>query len=98
MTQWTWDPAKAAANLAKHRVSFELAARALDDPFLLVLPDPYPGEERWRGVGSPVSAGTPVLVVIYTESELSSDDGVGRIISARLAERHERTAYEEGKP
>jgi uncharacterized DUF497 family protein len=31
-----WDDAKAAANLAKHGVSFEQARDAFDDPFAIV--------------------------------------------------------------
>ena len=30
--QYAWDEAKAAANLAKHGISFTAAARALEDP------------------------------------------------------------------
>lgn len=37
MTIVEWDERKAARNLAKHRVSFELAATAFDDPFALAL-------------------------------------------------------------
>ena len=34
-----WDDAKAAANLAKHSVSFEQARDAFDDPFAIDLMD-----------------------------------------------------------
>jgi uncharacterized DUF497 family protein len=33
--RWTWDPEKAKANLEKHKVSFELAERALSDPLCI---------------------------------------------------------------
>ena len=46
--RWTWDFNKATRNLEKHKVSFELAEQALDDPFCLSVRDPFPDEERWR--------------------------------------------------
>ncbi len=33
--RFEWDPAKAEANLRKHGVSFETAARVFSDPFAL---------------------------------------------------------------
>lgn len=44
--RWTRDPEKAAANFEKHKVSFELAERALGDPFCISVPDPFQDEER----------------------------------------------------
>lgn len=35
-----WDAHKAAANLAKHGVSFEEAATVFSDPLSLTIPDP----------------------------------------------------------
>jgi hypothetical protein len=90
---WTWDPEKAKTNLAKHKVSFELAERALGDPLCISVPDPYPGEERWRTLGSPSVNGIVVLYVVHTWPE--DEDGAGRIISARKAEFQERREYEE---
>jgi uncharacterized DUF497 family protein len=58
--RWTWDPHKAASNLIEHRVSFELAERALDDPCAISLQNPFPDEARWRTLSSPSVAGTLV--------------------------------------
>jgi hypothetical protein len=91
--RWTWDPEKARKNLEKHKVSFELAERALGDPLCISVPDPYPNEERWRTLGSPSTDGILVLYVVHTWPE--DESGAGRIISARRAESHERTDYEE---
>ncbi|MGO8953290.1 MAG: BrnT family toxin [Rhodomicrobium sp.] len=55
--RWTWDPAKAEANLKKHKVSFELAVRVFGDPFSITVPDPCPDEERWRTIGKRSTAG-----------------------------------------
>jgi uncharacterized DUF497 family protein len=92
---WTWDNHKAAANLRKHGVSIELAARVLGDPFALSVPDPYPDEERWRTIGMPSSASSRTLFVVHTVWD--EDYSGGRIISARRALPHERKAYEDGQ-
>jgi len=92
--RWTWDPEKAKRNLAKHKVSFQLAELALGDPFGLSVRDPFSNEERWRTVGSPSTDGVVVLYVVHTWPE--TEDEEGRIISARRATREERSAYEEG--
>jgi uncharacterized DUF497 family protein len=91
--RWTWDPEKAKKNFEKHRVSFQLAERALGDPLCISVPDPYSIEERWRTIGSPSVDGIVVLYVVHTwpPDELTA----GRIISARRAESHERQEYEE---
>jgi uncharacterized protein len=91
--RWAWDPDKAQKNLEKHKVSFELAERALGDPLCLSVPDPYPNEERWRTLGSPALDGSVVLYVVHTWPE--DEFGTGRIISARRAQSHERREYEE---
>lgn len=95
--RWTWDPAKAALNLRKHGVSFDLASRVFGDPYALTLPDPYPDEDRWRTIGMPSSNSPVVLFVVHTGSDETVPDPVGRIISARRAEPHERKAYEKGQ-
>jgi len=91
--QWTWDIEKAKTNLEKHGVSFELAERALGDPFCISISDPHPDEERWRSLGSPSADEVVVLFVVHTWP--LDEEGVGRIISARRAVSHERRAYEE---
>jgi len=64
--RWTWDPEKAKTNLEKHKFSFELAARALEDPLCISVPDQYPNENRWRTLGSPSADGIVVLYVVHT--------------------------------
>lgn len=92
--RWTWDPKKARKNFEKHKVSFELAERALGDPFSISMPDPYPDEERWRTLGSPSAERSLVLYVVHTWP--SGEEEEGRIISARRATAQERFHYEEG--
>jgi uncharacterized DUF497 family protein len=91
--RWTWDPGKAKKNLEKHKVSFELAERALGDPFSITVPDPYADEERWRTLGSPSADGVVILYVVHTWP--SSEEETGRIISARRATAQERLDYEQ---
>jgi uncharacterized DUF497 family protein len=96
MIRWTWDAAKALENRRKHGVSFELAARALNDPLASSRPDPHPDGDRWQTIAAP-SASSPVLLfVVHTEPVLSDGDEEGRIISARVAEAWERRAYADG--
>ena len=85
------DPVKATINLKKHKVSFEEAASVFGDPMAYTFADPDHsfGEERWLMFG--LSRMTRVLAVIFTHRR-----GKCRIISARLATRHERKTYEEG--
>ena len=46
-----WDPAKARANLRKHRVDFADAATIFEDPRALTRDDAHPREERFVTLG-----------------------------------------------
>jgi uncharacterized DUF497 family protein len=92
--EWTWDQAKASANVQKHGVSFDLAERALGDPLAMTVPDGCLDEERWRTLCMPATGPAVVLFVVHTWPD--DTDEPGRIISARRAEPHERKIYEEG--
>jgi uncharacterized DUF497 family protein len=83
------DDAKAAANLAKRRVSFEQARAAFNDAFAIEFVDDREdyGEERLILLGMVEHR---LLFVVYTIREDSM-----RIISARAAEPHERRRYHE---
>lgn len=83
--KFEWDERKARANLGKHGVSFEQAAKVFDDPYLLEAPQAEDFEERWKAVGR---AGQKVLVVVYTERGAKL-----RIISAREADKREQKTY-----
>ncbi len=88
--RFTWDPAKAAANLRKHRVSFIEASTAFADALSITIADPdhSVSEERFVLVGR--SDRDRLLIVAHVErSDLI------RIINARLATRRERKTYEE---
>jgi hypothetical protein len=85
-----WNPRKAAANLSKHGVSFAEAITAFGDPLSMNLPDPDHSRNEHRFVVLGMSDRYRLLVVSYTERSPRT-----RIISARLAGRHERRQYEE---
>jgi uncharacterized protein len=84
-----WDPAKARANLRKHRVRFADAVTALEDTRAITIRDEGEDEERWITMGMD-SLGR-ILVVVYTWREERT-----RLISARPATRREVGQYEEG--
>ena len=87
--RFCWDSRKAASNLEKHKVSFELATFVFDDPMRLERTDAF-AEGEYRSIVMGMVKGK-LLTVIYT----ASDDDLYRIISARLATRAERHEYEQ---
>jgi len=87
---WTWDDAKSRANKRAHGLEFETAQLVFDDPLSLSRRDSYPLEIRWQTMGM---IGNVVVFVVHTWPE--TEDGVGRIISARRATARERRVYEE---
>ena len=90
---WTWDEDKNRENILKHKVSFETAILALDDPLSFMYDDPYRYEQRFRTIGM---VGNALLMVVHTwpGPDPRFDVDVGRIISARRATSHERRRYE----
>ena len=94
--RWEWDDDKNEENRHKHRISFEVAQLVFRDPLADSRPDPYPTEQRWRTIGHIQNV---VIIVIHTEPEPDyiRGEAVGRIISARKADRRERNAYAAGE-
>ena len=89
--RFEWDSTKAAANLAKHGISFEEAATAFRDPLSLTVADPDHSDEEPRFILMGETFSRKLIVVVHTERSETI-----RIISARLARRNERKAYEDG--
>jgi uncharacterized DUF497 family protein len=79
-----WDPAKDAANLAKHGIDFAAAARIFEVPHI-VNQSPFSQEDRWVAVG-PVEG--RLITVVYTRRGTTI-----RLISARRARTYERENY-----
>ena len=85
--RFEWDARKAAANLAKHGVSFEEAQTAFDDELGAYYADSL-HRERFILIGYSKEQG--LLYVVHAEVRTDSI----RIISARKATRHEKARYE----
>jgi len=88
--EFEWDEEKAAANLAKHGVSFGEAMSVFDDALYVDFydPDHSLNEHRYIIIGE--SQQRRLLIVSYTER----DDAI-RLIGAREVTRSERETYEE---
>ena len=91
MLEFEWDPDKAASNAAKHGVTFEEAATVLGDPLSLTVYDPDHSLDEDRYITMGTSMDGRLLLVSHTDR----DDRI-RIISARVATKRERKAYENG--
>ena len=85
-----WDEAKNASNKRKHGVSFEEARTAFADEFGRFMVDPDHSDEEDRFILMGMSLRLRILVVCHC---FRHGDTV-RIISARKANRLERTQYE----
>jgi uncharacterized protein len=89
--RFEWDERKAASNRTKHKVSFEEASTVFQDVRARIFDDAAHSLVEKREIIVGHSILNCVLLVSFTER--SRD--VVRIISARLASRNERRAYEE---
>jgi len=89
-----WDPNKARSNLAKHGVSFRLAASVFRDPLALTIFDSEHSEQedRWVTLGRAQNGQT--LVVVHRCRWIEPTGIKVRIISARKADRDEVRDYE----
>lgn len=86
--RFEYDPAKAAANLEKHRVSLADAEGVLQDPLAITVEDAdSEGARRFVTIG--LGGAGELLVAVYTERH-----GTHRLISARRPTRKERKQYE----
>lgn len=87
VTRYTWDPKKNKANVRRHAISFQDAARIFDGPTVEKVDDRFDyGEVRVYAIG--LVNGVEVTV-IYTDR----DNDVRHLISAWRSEPHERRNY-----
>ncbi len=87
--EFEWHPLKAAANLKKHKVSFDEAKTIFGDKNHLEVPDREHSYEESRYLAIGRSERGRVLTLIFTERATKL-----RLISARIAEPWERREYE----
>ena len=91
--RFTWDSAKAKANVAKHGVSFAEAQTVFLDERARLIEDPEHSHEEARFLLLGLSVRLRVLVVVHAYREST---GIIRIISARRATPRERQQYVRG--
>jgi len=87
---YEWDTAKNRENIRKHKVSFEQAKIALEDPCRLYFYDEAHslGEDRYVVVGNAEGR------ILFVSMAWIDEDTI-RIISARRVNRNEKEAYDE---
>ncbi|HET7772623.1 MAG TPA: BrnT family toxin [Burkholderiaceae bacterium] len=91
--KFEWDAAKAAANLRKHKVSFDEARTVFFDDFAIQFFDEAHSETEERFIMLGMSSAARLLVVCHCER---GEHEVIRIISARKATRNEAAFYQGG--
>jgi uncharacterized DUF497 family protein len=89
-----WDPKKAAANEAKHGISFEEAGTAFFDRGGIDGDDVEHSTTESRRLRLARSAAGNVLVIAYTLRSHGHEKTI-RLISARLANRKEKKRHQE---
>ena len=88
---YEWDPKRAAANLTKHKVSFDEATTVFTDPFALTFDDPDHSLDEKRFITIGTSGKQRILFLAHADR---GEDHV-RIIHARPATKTEAHAYQE---
>ena len=88
--RFEWSPRKAAANQAKHGVSFEEALTVFSDRLARIFDDEAHSDDETREIVVGHSTKRRLLLVCFTERQ----DCI-RIFSARKATKRERQDYEE---
>ena len=88
--KFEWDDNKADSNKTKHGIVFQEASTVLSDSLSVTIIDPLHPENEERLVTIGQSDKQRTLVVVHAER-----GDIIRLISARLANSHERKRYEE---
>ncbi len=90
--EFTWDFQKAESNLKKHGISFDEAVTVFEDLLAVIFDDVEHSDGERRSIIIGLSAKLRLLFVSHID-----DDHEIRIISARLATKHEQKDYETGR-
>lgn len=89
--RFEWDDEKAEKNKRKHRVSFETAIQAFNDPHRKEFFDQEHSKEEYESRFQLIGlAGARLLFVVFTETQ----DSI-RIIHARKADKRMQRMYDE---
>jgi len=89
--RFTWDPAKAEANLRKHGVSFTEAQTVFYDENAVEFYDDEHSDWEDRFLLLGISSQLRLLIICHC---YRADDGVIHLISARKATRQEASYYQ----
>ena len=89
---YEWDSDKNLENIMKHKVSFEQAIIALEDPCRLFFYDEAHSQNEDRYIVFGDAEGRILFITIVWV-----DEDTIRIISARRANRNEMEAYDENR-
>lgn len=89
--KFEWHENKAKMNEKKHGITFDEAITCFYDPYQVAFYDPEHSEDEDREIMFAYSEKGRLLVVCYT---IRRD--LIRLISARLATKHEVKSYEDG--
>ena len=94
--EFDWDPAKAASNLRKHGVNFNIGMSVFRDPNAITIFDDEhsDNEDRWVTIGA--GADGMLLLVIHTSTNFGDEVVRVRIISARRPTIREARQYRTG--
>ena len=93
LIRFEWDPVKAAINLRKHGIGFDIAVLAFADPFALTGQDRIEdGEQRWQTLGT--VAGELLLVVAHTSRDDDEENQLIEVIGVSF--RPERPTGRRG--
>jgi len=95
-TRFTWDPDKAARNLRVHKISFDTACEAFDDPQRIIQQNYFvedQGEQRYHVIG--LTRGLVLILVVFVDRSEDDDPEVIHIISARKADQNEQGIYSD---
>lgn len=90
--RFVWDERKSVTNARKHGVTFAEAETVFLDEEALLMGDPDHSDDEDRFVLLGLSVRLRTLVVCHCYRE---QDSLIRIVSARKADRQERTRYEQ---
>ena len=90
---YEWNPKKAAANLKKHKVSFDEATTVFTDPFALTFDDPDHSLDEKRFITIGTSSKQRILFLSHVDR---GEDHV-RMIHARPVTKTEAHAYQESR-
>jgi len=92
--RFEWDDEKNRLNLKRHKIRFETAVLAFDDPYAVTIPDRLHDEDERRFITLGRVEGQVILFVVHLSFEASGEEVI-RLISARKATAYEKKIYEK---